>query len=394
MFVQDDSMTRVLILQPVITHYGISLFKALAARPGLELRVLASPRVPGAPATVDNLPNWAVATYRCRVLFGERLFWQEGLDIPPTWGHGDVVCINGEPRFLSILPILWKARRRNLGIIWWGHGRSATSVEWRVRIRSKMMNISDVILLYTEREAAEFAVRLDRRKPIIGLNNTLDPRPIEEAMSRWPEVRLAEFRRNQGIDDRSPLLLFCGRLRSSPSTQLEVALDAVARLAPERRDLRIAIIGDGEARTGLAELADKLGIPDRVVWVGQVYDEQLLAPWFLCATAFVYPGTIGLSLLHAMSYGLPVITHNDVSKHGPEIAALQDGVNGYTFPRGDPARLAMIIARLITQPSLRTALSRAAMATVKGAFSFEKMVQRFARAIDLASAASAARAGR
>ena len=83
-------MTRVLILQPVITHNGISLFKALAARPGLELRVLASPRVPGAPATVDNLPNRAVAAHRCRALVGERLFWREGLVTPPTWRHGDV----------------------------------------------------------------------------------------------------------------------------------------------------------------------------------------------------------------------------------------------------------------------------------------------------------------
>jgi hypothetical protein len=69
-----NKMTRVLILQPVITHYGISLFRALAARPGLELRVLASPRVPAAPATVDNLPNWAVAAHRCRAFVGERLF--------------------------------------------------------------------------------------------------------------------------------------------------------------------------------------------------------------------------------------------------------------------------------------------------------------------------------
>ena len=45
---------------------------------------------------------------------------------------------------------------------------------------------------------------------------------------------------------------------------------------------------------------------DLVGDLGSIYDEIELAPWFLTADAFVYPENIGLSILHAFGYGLPV----------------------------------------------------------------------------------------
>jgi glycosyltransferase involved in cell wall biosynthesis len=383
-------MTRVLIVQPVIPHYTVRLFDALATLQDLDVHVVASPRVPGAPVTVDNLPSWADAGHRCREALAGRVFWQTGLKIPDAWKFGDVVCVDGAPRFLSNIPILWDAWRRGLGIIWWGHGWSATSVAWRARVRCQMMRISDVILLYTEREAKELTARLGAHIPIIGLNNTIDSRPIRDAVAEWPTERLSAFRRAHGFSEDG-LLLFCGRLRSSPSTELDVALHGLARLAQRHKALRLAIIGAGEEKVSLANLAQHLGISDRIIWVGPLFDERQLAPWFLSATAFVYPGTVGLSLLHALSYGLPVITHDETRKQGPEIAALEDGVNGYTFRRGDAEHLATLIDRLVTNPELRESMSRRALRTTQEDYSFTNMIARFSRAISDASRISLAK---
>jgi glycosyltransferase involved in cell wall biosynthesis len=318
------------------------------------------------------------------------MFWQNGLTIPDAWTFGDVVCVNGAPRFLSNIPILWDAWRRGLGIIWWGHGWSATSVAWRVRLRRQMMRISDVILLYTEREARDFAAQLGPGTPIIGLNNTIDSRPIRDAVAEWSIERVSAFRRTHGFAEAS-LLLFCGRLRSWPSTELHVALLALAKLAQQHKALRLAIIGDGEEKVPLETLAKRLGISDRVIWLGPLFDERQLAPWFISATAFVYPGTVGLSLLHALSYGLPVITHDETRKQAPEIAALEDGVNGYTFRRGDAEHLARLIDRLLTNPELRESMSRRALKTTQEDYSFTNMIARFSRAISEASRISLAR---
>lgn len=387
---ESPPMTRVLIVQPVIPGYCVPLFDALAALSGLDVRVIASPRTPGLPASVKGLPSWADVHHSCKEFFGGRVFWQRGMAIPSSWRPGDVVCVNGEPRFLSNLPLLWNARRRGLGIIWWGHGWSSTSVEWRARIRTVMMRVADVVLLYTDREAREFQKRVGAATPIIGLNNTLDSRPIREAVKEWPAERLAAFRETHGLNSGA-LLLFCGRLRESPPTELEVGFGALARLAQRHPDVRFVIIGDGEQKPFLQSLATRLGVGDRVIWVGPLFEERQLAPWFLSATVFVYPGTVGLSLLHALSYGLPVITHGELKKQAPEIAALHDGVNGYTFPRGDAECLGTLIELVITNPDLRKSLSEQALRTVQDEFSFGQMVDRFARGIAIASQISRVR---
>ncbi len=103
---EPESLTRVLIIQPVIPGYTVGLFDALAALPNLEVRVIASPRVSGAPATVENLPSWADSGHRCWEALGGTVFLQKGLKIPESWSPGDVVCVSGAPRFLSNIPVL------------------------------------------------------------------------------------------------------------------------------------------------------------------------------------------------------------------------------------------------------------------------------------------------
>ena len=68
---------------------------------------------------------------------------------------------------------------------------------------------------------------------------------------------------------------------------------------------------------------------DSIRWLGALYEQEVMAPWFLSAKVFVYPGYIGLSIMHAMGYGLPVITHDNMDNQSPEVAALRNGKMEY-----------------------------------------------------------------
>src|SRR5690606_2575078 len=69
-----------------------------------------------------------------------------------------------------------------------------------------------------------------------------------------------------------------------------------------------------------------LGIRDeRVVWTGPLYGAELQM-LMECADLYCMPGHIGLSIVDAFFFGLPVVT-TDVD-HAPEIAYLEHGVNG------------------------------------------------------------------
>ncbi|HEV7715602.1 MAG TPA: glycosyltransferase family 4 protein, partial [Steroidobacteraceae bacterium] len=136
----------------------------------------------------------------------------------------------------------------------------------------------------------------------------------------------------------------------------------------------------------LRELATRLGVSDHVLWLGSLYDEDQLAPWFLSARCFVYPGPVGLSLIQALAYGLPVITHDNPREHNPEIAALEEGVTGMTFPRGDARALAECVATICGDDPLRERMGRAGRRVVNEKYSMKGMVLRFAQSVAAASA--------
>ncbi|WP_066018664.1 glycosyltransferase [Endozoicomonas atrinae] len=65
--------------------------------------------------------------------------------------------------------------------------------------------------------------------------------------------------------------------------------------------------------------------------VGAIYNEDEIAKILMKAKFFIHPGAVGLSILHALSYNIPVITHNDGNNHMPEFCVLEDGVNSLLY---------------------------------------------------------------
>jgi glycosyltransferase involved in cell wall biosynthesis len=319
-------------------------------------------------------------------LMGGRLYWQRDMNPSRDADKGDVAVISGNPRYLSTLRFVERARRRGIGLVWWGHGWSPTSTRFNAHIRHRLMARMDAVLVYTEAEAVE----LRRRLPdvsILGAQNSIDQSPIRRARELWSESRLGDFKASHGLEQRR-VLLFCGRLRHEIPTGIEWLIDAMSLLTRHDGSYLAVVIGDGQDRERLVRLVEQRGLAGNFRWVGAEYREDALAPWFLSALCFVYPGSIGLSLLHAFGYGLPVITHGDRRRHGPEIAALAHERNGLEFDIGSGAALADQIGRLACDADLRERLARNALETVATRFSMDIMVERFMSAIGIARSKS------
>jgi glycosyltransferase involved in cell wall biosynthesis len=126
-----------------------------------------------------------------------------------------------------------------------------------------------------------------------------------------------------------------------------------------------------------------LGLEHAVLFTGALYDQEKIAPWCLSACCFPYPPDIGLGLQHAMAYGVPVITNDDMDVHGPEIHALREGENGLLFRNNDAEDLASKMLRLMKDSELHARMSAAAYATVRGpdGWSIEHMAGQFAKCI-------------
>ncbi|MCD8208612.1 MAG: glycosyltransferase family 4 protein, partial [Bacteroidales bacterium] len=80
------------------------------------------------------------------------------------------------------------------------------------------------------------------------------------------------------------------------------------------------------------------------VWFyGECYDEKKLAELFYNADLCVSPGNVGLVAIHAMQYGLPVVSHDNFETQMPEYETIVEGKTGALFKEGDVDDLCRVV---------------------------------------------------
>ena len=220
------------------------------------------------------------------------------------------------------------------------------------------------------------------RERVFVTNNAIDQTEIEVAIKSWKHdpSRLADFQREHGLI-KSKTAVVISRLQ--PEKDFTLLIDALSQVVAKEPDARLIIIGGGSCESELRAKVSSLGLEHAVIFAGELYDQEKIAPWCLSACCFPYPPNIGLGLQHAMAYGVPVITHDDAGVHGPEIHALRDGENGCIFRAGDAGDLAGAILRMMRDPENQARMSKAAYNTVRGpdGWSVEHMADTFVKCI-------------
>jgi glycosyltransferase involved in cell wall biosynthesis len=373
---------NVAVYQPVIPEYRVSFFTELHRRPEINLEVFAAMSAHGSPDTPQSTFEFCFHPISFTSFFNNKLAWQGRLVVPLYFRQGDVLVICGNPRYLSNYPLILAAKKQGLGIVWWGQGHTPGSKKINESIKWHIMRLADIVLLYTDKEAENFRQSGFPPHRVYAANNTIDVSSIESARMDWTSDRLEEFRREKGIQG-SKNLIFCGRL--TQKARLEDALQAMAILLLKDPSYRLIIIGDGPERDSLQARARELNLGQKVIWLDSLYEQNMLAPWFLSAIVFMYPGSIGLSLMHAFAYSLPVITHNQAEFHNPEYAALKPGFNGMLFNQGDVVDLSRAIHFLGECPERTRNMGANAYKTIQEEYPLSEMVGRFVKAVIHAS---------
>jgi glycosyltransferase involved in cell wall biosynthesis len=150
-------------------------------------------------------------------------------------------------------------------------------------------------------------------------------------------------------------------------------LRAFAIVAGQKPDVDLLLVGDGPLGGDLENLAQELGIQDRVQFLGWRPD----VPGILrAAQVFVLTSlseAAPLTVLEAMAAGLPVV----VTDVGGIPEMVRNGVDGYLVPRGDPPAIASAILRLLEHPHSAAAMGLAGADRVREQYSLDRTVQRY-----------------
>jgi glycosyltransferase involved in cell wall biosynthesis len=160
-----------------------------------------------------------------------------------------------------------------------------------------------------------------------------------------------------GADER-PLVLTCARLDA------QKGLDVLLRAAAAVPEATFAIAGTGPLGPSLEELAEELGLGDRVRFLGYRSDvPQLLAVADVFALPSLFEGS-PLAVLEAMAAGRALVS----SAIGGTNEVVVEGESGLLVPPGDPESLAAALRRLLEDPGLRQRLGAAARERVEQTF--------------------------
>ncbi|TWT47364.1 glycosyltransferase family 4 protein [Botrimarina hoheduenensis] len=376
---------RTICVQPTLASYRVPVYRELAARPSIDLRLwygnhstLRNAEPEGFAAELKPLKAWR--------LRGQEALWHAAQLEAAGCNDVDVLILSWGARYLSLGPALRRAKRRGLPVVLWGHGYSKNDSGLRRWMRDRIARLATVLLFYDERTAAAAIQSGWPADRVFVAPNAIDQTPILAQRDAWlaDSEALSRFRREQDLIDRR-LLLYVSRF--TPENRLELLVDAVDRLRHQQPETLAVMIGGGEEQQRIVQLVQRRKLESFFRFLGPIYDEAKLAPWFLSAEAFVYPAAIGLSLLHAFGYGLPVVTDDNVQGQNPEIIAFQPNTdapdpNGLAYRAGDAADFATTLDRLLNDATLQNRLASGARRTIEQRYNVPRMVDGMAAAIE------------
>lgn len=347
-------------IQPVLAKYRASFFSKLNEKHRIEVQF----------SEVDFLGvktfNDPSATYIKKqvggfISFNKKLYWQRGVSLL-SYKKDDIVVICGNPRLLNHMLLLIICKIRGVPVIWWGQGWTAGSNGVFSKLRLKIMTIADGVAVYTEEESK----KLNHINKIVGLNNGLDIQSI----------RSMSDKRKHNPDINTLTMLFIGRL--TEKSDINLLFDALILV---NRGFHLHLIGDGDLNLSINKFIDKNNLRSKVTLHGAIYEECEIAKIADICDCFVYPGSVGLSLIHAFAYGLPAIIHNSSNQHMPEYSAFESNYNGVLFNHGDKYSLANTIDNLDIK--LLNVMKKNSYDTVTETYNTTDMAERFSKLVEL-----------
>jgi L-malate glycosyltransferase len=169
---------------------------------------------------------------------------------------------------------------------------------------------------------------------------------------------------------RQPGLLRIGMIArmNTEAKNHRLLLQAAARLCPKFPGLQFVLVGDGPLRPELEGFAEKLGISDRVLFLG---DRRDISAVLASLDLSVLPSaseSLSNAIIESMAAGVPVVASSVGGN--PELVT---DARGALAPPDQPQALADAIERILQDAPLRNELGRNAKAFAQANFTIDHM---------------------
>lgn len=290
------------------------------------------------------------------------MYWQYA-SIAIAWHERpDLIIALGSPYSLTSWVLCLFGRIRGTPVLLWSHGllKPESGPKWWVR--RTLYRLASGLLLYGNHARKLLTEAGFDPEKLHVVYNSLDTDEQQRVASAIGKGEILAFRKSLGLKRGVGLVTFTGRLQ--PVKRLDMLVHAIGKLAERGKRVHACLVGEGSERARLSELVSRLGIADRVHFLGAIYDEPTLGRLYTASDLAVIPSGAGLTIMHAMAYGTPVLIHDRVEHHFPEWEAVVADRTGLFYQFDSVDDLAHKIESALASPSRRARMSRQCKAMI------------------------------
>ncbi|MCL9775467.1 glycosyltransferase [Vibrio methylphosphonaticus] len=236
----------------------------------------------------------------------------------------------GQFSYISTVIFSLYFRSQGVKILYWGHGYYGNEKGIKKLLRMNFNKIPDLFLVYGDYARSLMIESGLSKEKIAVIYNSLDydkHKEIRDTLTCKDRVMVINelFESNESLSTG----IFVGRLTSVKN--LCMIVDSIALLRDRGVLINFIFVGTGPEKEKLEDLVKYKDLNDQVIFIGECYDENKLGLLIYSSDFCVSPGNVGLTAIHCLSYGTPVITHNNFCRQMPEFEAIQPGITGDFF---------------------------------------------------------------
>ena len=268
-------------------------------------------------------------------------YWQIGINKLLKCHNYSTFLLLGEPYnlaewFFLIRRKLFFPKKR---VYMWTHGWYGKESRLRSIVKYLFFRMADGIFVYgnyARNLMIDYGFAPER---LFTIHNSLDYNRQIAIRRTLKESNI--YKTHFGNNNQT--IIFIGRL--TKVKRLDLLLSALVLLKESCQYFNLVFVGDGVCEDGLKRQVDKLGLKETVWFYGACYDDVKNAKLIYNADLCVAPGNVGLTAIHVMMFGTPVITHDNYSYQMPEFESIIEGTTGAFFEQDNVQSLADTIKR-------------------------------------------------
>ena len=272
------------------------------------------------PSSFESIKLHKIKNY----FFFNRLFWQKGVINKIINDSPDIIIFLGEMTILTNWISVIICKLLDIEVWFWGHGIYGNESKLKLFFRKLFLKLPKRNLLYGNYAKSLLIKRGFDETKLSVVYNSLD----FYKQDKFFKILENKNEKTKKLNERK--IIFIGRL--TKKKKIEQLIKAIKILDRNNFIIELNIIGFGSIYKDLVKLVEDLSL-SRVNFLGEIHDERKISKLIYESDLCVSPGNVGLSAIHSITYGTPVITHDDFKYQMPEFEIIKLGVNGFFFQK-------------------------------------------------------------